>query len=633
MRRLLGAARELLALACQADRAAVWKIAVVSVVLPGGVAGVGLSQRWLVDSAGMRSTSGIAAAVIVGVLSHTTAVVLNRYRANLSHLLNDQVVLVLSHNLLRRTGRIASIEHLENPEYLNRLSLTLNGAHGLAAFCWTVAETATSVLSLALSLWLLGTVHPVLALLALCAVPPLWFGNRAEQIVNRVKDLTAEQHRLEISLHELCLEPEPAMELRIAGSDEDLSRRAGRLWDELTEREAAARVRGTVLQMLGWVCFAAGLAAALTVTAHLVKQGRATAGDVVMIVTLGTQLRQQIAATLNGMRRMGAARHIIDHYLWLRDYADHRPRGSRLPPERLRSGLRVEQLTFRHHGAERPALRDVDLFFPAGSVIGLVGPNGAGKSTLVKLITGLYQPAHGEIHIDEERLSELAPDSWAARCSGTFQDFAKLELVARHTVGVGDLPHLDDLAAVARASEHAGAADLLEALPDGPDTQLGELFDGVELSHGQWQKMALARGSMREQPLLLVFDEPTSALDPHAEHDVFGRFAAQARRTAARTGAITLLVSHRFSTVHMADRIVVLDAGRVVEEGSHSQLLDAGGLYAGLYRAQAEGYRVEEEGSNGRPPRSGGTGPDTGDLPSPQTGRDASDDATDKRGP
>jgi ATP-binding cassette subfamily B protein len=193
----------------------------------------------------------------------------------------------------------------------------------------------------------------------------------------------------------------------------------------------------------------------------------------------------------------------------------------------------------------------------------------------------------------------MPPDIWRWRLAGAFQDFFRFEFRARHTVGVGDLPRKDDLSAVATAVDRAGAVDVVDQLLAGLDTQLGPTWpDGVEVSFGQWQKLALARGFMRECPLLLVLDEPTAALDAETEHALFERYAAAAReghsgaaRQQAPDGRITILVSHRFSTVRMADFIVVLAGSRVVESGTHEALLAKGGQYADLYRIQASGYR------------------------------------------
>jgi ATP-binding cassette subfamily B protein len=200
--------------------------------------------------------------------------------------------------------------------------------------------------------------------------------------------------------------------------------------------------------------------------------------------------------------------------------------------------------------------------------------------------------------VDGGELVRMRTDLWRSRVSGAFQDFFRFEFRALHTVGVGDLPRLDNLPAVSAAVERGGASDVVDQLVAGLETQLGPTWpDGVELSFGQWQKLALARGFMRERPLLLVLDEPTAALDAETEHALFERFAAAARAgrngasSAAPDGRITILVSHRFSTVRMADYIVVLDGARVAESGTHDELLAKGGQYAELYAIQAAAYR------------------------------------------
>jgi ATP-binding cassette, subfamily B, bacterial len=210
----------------------------------------------------------------------------------------------------------------------------------------------------------------------------------------------------------------------------------------------------------------------------------------------------------------------------------------------------------------------------------------------VKLLAKLYEPTSGAIHVDETPLARVRADEWRARMAGAFQDFFRFELRARHSVGLGDVPRMDDDAAVLKAIERAGAGDVLSRLPSGLDTQLGQTWPGgVELSFGQWQKLALARGFMRDGPLLLILDEPTAALDAETEHALFERYAAAAR-DGAGNGRITVLVSHRFSTVRMAGLIVVLDGARLVEMGTHDELMSKGGQYSQLYGMQAAAYRA-----------------------------------------
>jgi ATP-binding cassette subfamily B protein len=203
----------------------------------------------------------------------------------------------------------------------------------------------------------------------------------------------------------------------------------------------------------------------------------------------------------------------------------------------------------------------------------------------------LYEPTTGQILVDDAELARMPADEWRSRLAGAYQDFFRFELLARQTVGLGDVPRVDDGPAVVGAVGRAGADDVVAKLRRGLDTQLGPTWpDGVEVSFGQWQKLALARGFMREEPLLLVLDEPTAALDAETEHALFERYAEMARQLGGEH-RITILVSHRFSTVRMADEIVVLDGARVVEVGTHDELMARGGQYAELYRMQAAAYR------------------------------------------
>jgi ATP-binding cassette subfamily B protein len=248
-------------------------------------------------------------------------------------------------------------------------------------------------------------------------------------------------------------------------------------------------------------------------------------------------------------------------------------------------------VSFRYPGTEADVLTDVRLEVPAGSTIALVGENGAGKSTLVKLLCRFYEPTGGRILVDGADLSTLPADVWRERIAAGFQDFVRFEFVARESVGVGELPLLGDREAVEAAVERAAAGDVVQRLPEGLETQLGKTHTaGAELSGGQWQKLALARAMMRTEPLLLILDEPTSSLDAHAEHVLFERYAESARGVARATGGVAVFVSHRFSTVRMADLIVVVADGRIVEQGSHDELVARGGEYAELFALQAAAY-------------------------------------------
>lgn len=220
----------------------------------------------------------------------------------------------------------------------------------------------------------------------------------------------------------------------------------------------------------------------------------------------------------------------------------------------------------------------------------VVGEYGSGKTTLVKLLAKFYRPDSGRITVDGYDLATLDTDAWRARISAAFQDFGRFRTVFAETVGLGDLPHKDEPSRIAEAVAAADAESVVGSLPEGLDTRLGRELGGVDLSEGQWQKTALARAAMRQSPLLFVLDEPTASLDAPSEEEIFQRYMDRARSLAARTGAVTVIVSHRFSTLSGADLILVLDRGRLAEQGTHEELLALGGRYADLYGIQATAY-------------------------------------------
>jgi ATP-binding cassette subfamily B protein len=255
------------------------------------------------------------------------------------------------------------------------------------------------------------------------------------------------------------------------------------------------------------------------------------------------------------------------------------------PPRGRPGRIEFRGVSFRYPGRAEWALRDLDLVLEPGEKLGLVGENGAGKSTLVKLLLRLYDPSAGSITYGGVDLRDMDAADLRGRVGAVFQDFVRYQFSAAENVGLGRPERIDDRPLVVRATERAGAGPVVAALPQGYDTVLGGWFEaGHELSAGQWQKLAVARAFMREEAEVLILDEPTASIDAEAEHELFERF----RQLAADRTAI--VISHRFSTVRMADRIAVLHGGRVVELGSHRELLALGGRYAHLFRLQAQGY-------------------------------------------
>jgi ATP-binding cassette subfamily B protein len=350
--------------------------------------------------------------------------------------------------------------------------------------------------------------------------------------------------------------------------------------------------RAAILDTFGDLIYFLGFGGMLVWMLWGLRMGRITFGDVVMAAYLGKEIKESVAAPVQTVVRLGRVLRAASRMLWLQSYArslDQATTGQSPEPTHIRDGIVLDHVSFRYPGTHRWVLRDVSFRIPAGSTVAIVGENGSGKTTLVKLLCRLYEPTDGRIRVDGLDLAGIRLDGWRSRCSGTFQDFARLEFTAQRSIGLGDLSRLDDPAAVLSASERAGQANLRAVLPHGLDSMLGARWEGTDLSVGQWQHLALSRGLMRDTPLLVVLDEPTASLDAFAEHALFERYIATARSASVR-GAVTLLVSHRFSTVRSADLIIVIGEGCVVEQGRHDELLQRGGLYSRLYQCQARAY-------------------------------------------
>jgi ATP-binding cassette subfamily B protein len=440
---------------------------------------------------------------------------------------------------------------------------------------------------------LLMSVHPALILLAVFGLPTIITSAWRPAVERQAQERGAQTRRLAAHLFSLATTAPPGKEVRVTGMGGRVARDRRSAWERWYGPVARARWGSAVWHSLAWAVFGSAYVGAVIFVAWGLA---APTESVLLVLAAGSRLTYYVS---HAMTEIGFLRGIwmdgSQRLAWLEDYAARLVAGAdQQVPDTLRRGIRLDRVSFTYPGTSRLVLDSVSLELPAGSVVALVGENGAGKTTLVKLLAKMYEPTAGAIYIDDTPLARVAPSEWRARLAGAFQDFFRFEFSARHTVGIGDLGRLDDEPAVLAAVGRAGADELVQRLRAGLDTQLGPTWPGgAEVSFGQWQKLALARGFMREEPLLLVLDEPTAALDAETEHALFERYAAAARgRAASGTGGrITLLVSHRFSTVRMADLIVVLDGAKLVEMGSHEQLIANHGQYAELYRIQAAAYK------------------------------------------
>jgi ATP-binding cassette subfamily B protein len=503
-------------------------------------------------------------------------------------LFTERASIALQDHIARLQSQVGTIEHFERPDFVNRLTVLRDQIWRVVNLYGALIAALGAVTRLVITFVLLMCVHPLLGLLLPFSLPLVFVAARRSRVMQDVWRRVAPEKRRARFLFELGTCAGPAKELRMAGTRELVTQRRCAAFDASYGPDVSARSRTACYMIAAWAWFGAAYVVAI---GFIAGQSSSGLGEVLTVLGAGGNLVMYLTATARQSQELrfmlGGARE----FAWFEEWVEAREeRGSRAAPSELTTGIELENLSFSYPGTDKLILDGINLTLRPGSVVALVGENGAGKSTLIKLLGRLYEPSAGRILVDGTDLREIRPAAWRARLSGAFQDFFKFEYRLFESVGLGDLPERTDRVVVNRAIDEGSASQVVESLARGADTQLGaRWFEGVELSTGQWQRLALARGFMRRGPLLLVLDEPTASLDPETEHALFERFAA-AGRNRARLGTITVLVSHRLSTVRMADQIVVLDGNTVVENGSHDELMRGERLYAQLYATQAAAY-------------------------------------------
>jgi ATP-binding cassette subfamily B protein len=505
----------------------------------------------------------------------------------------EDVGFALDREIATLASELPGLEHHERPDYQDRLELLREEQGVLGGSLNVLIYTANVVVAGVGTLAALAFVTPWLLLLVPFALPAFPIAAAQQRWLKEVEARSTSPLRRARHLQALAVDRAAGMELRVFRLEREILSRFRRAWEEARAPRLRVGRRVAVLNSAGDLLFLAAFGGAVGLMLWRASRGQATVGEVVMAVYLGQQVRSAIVDPVQRVTGLGEVLRAAGRMLWLRDYAagvNRAARGVLRAPARLAEGIVFDRVSFRYPGTDRWALRDVSFHVPAGAVVALVGENGAGKTTLVKLLCRMYEPSEGRVLVDGVDLADIDVVGWRQRLAAAFQDFVRFELEAGEAVSVGDLARRHDPGVVPAALERAGAADVLAALPDGERTQLGARWQGgVDLSTGQWQKLALGRALVRREPLVVFFDEPTASLDALAEHALFERYAREARHGTER-GAITVLVSHRFSTVRTADLILVIDGGGVTEIGAHDELLQRDGLYAELYSMQARAY-------------------------------------------
>jgi ATP-binding cassette, subfamily B, bacterial len=538
---------------------------------------------------GDAGEAGVAAMLVAGslVLSHLSTVVMAKIRFTLQ----ERTSLYFERELLAMVAALPGIEHHERPEYLDKLEILREERAAFAQAIYALTQNVGVLLQAAGTGYLLFKVHPLLLVLPILNLFSFITDARGGTIMVNASEESAADTRLAREHFQTATTYAYSKELRVFGLADEMLGRHRRASEAARTTMVRAAVRGAAWEALGGFVAVAANVGALGLVVHMAQQGRADIGDLVITLRLASMLSGQISEIASSTGMLVQTLQVAVRHIWLLDYAreQHSARSGRVEaPEQLRGGIAFEGVSFAYPGTDVEVLNDVNLHLPPGSVVAVVGDNGAGKSTLVKLLSRMYEPSQGRITVDGTALADIDPAAWRSRLSAAFQDACRFEFLLGETVGIGDVDRIDDAYPILMAVERAGAGPVLESLPTGLNTQLGRRFDGVELSGGQWQRLALARSSMRD-PLLLLLDEPTANLDAEAEFALFETIARATRRARNR-GAVTMLVSHRFSTVRMADLIVVVDGGTILEVGSHDELMARQGLYAELFMLQSSAY-------------------------------------------
>ena len=573
-----------------------WMAVVTLLLVLGSVASTcfPLGYRLLVDGALEHRDSHIVwGVVVVGVLMSMGWVLL-AIGASESMALSDRIALYRTEQLIRLITDVPGVAHLERPDYLTEVERLNANRRQLAAAPRMLLSNLSSVARIVTLLVLLWSVSPWLLLLPVSAVPPLVSDRVAKRIGKQAENDMAATSRLATMIFGLASDVGASGEIRAYGLSSHLMSEHRRLREEVGRRSRREAWAILAVQSTGWLLYAAMLMGAIAFVVVRATDGAMSLGTVLMSISIIRRSRNQLASAASGSGAMLSTLSTADRLFWLQDYAADQAAtaGHDEPPTSLREGIELRHVRFCYPGTDHVVLDDFNVLLPAGTTVALVGENGSGKTTLVKLLLGMYAPDEGTVLIDGTPLRTLAPDAWRARTSAAFQDFSRFHLAAVESIGVADLPQIADEPLAMGALARAGAEEMAGQLPLGLATVVGTTYTGGHgLSGGQWQKLALGRAMRREDPLLVVLDEPTASLDAQAEHALFERYAEQAARAGRVAGTVTVLVSHRFSTVRAADLIVYLEAGRAAEIGNHDDLLAAGGKYAELFELQAAGYR------------------------------------------
>jgi len=553
-------------------------------MLPLAILWVG---KLIIDAVVVRSSrvwTYVAWEIGLAILSD----VLGRANGLCDSLLADRFSNTISFRLIKHAATLDLVS-FEDPAFHDKLDRarrqTVSGRLAILSSLMNIAQDLLSLASLSAGLIVF---NPWLMLLLAAAVIPSFIGESHFTALTYSVYFRYTPQRRELDyIRWLGASADSAKEVKIFGLGDYLAERYKSVAETLSaENKAVALRRAALGSLLNLLSTGGYYAAYISIVAKTVH-GDLSIGTLGFLAGAFSRSRAYIEKILSGVGDMS------EQTLYLKDLFDFfemkpliaTPIHPIPAPRPIKDGFRFEKVAFSYPNSTRPVLHNVDLTIAKGEKIALIGANGAGKTTLVKLLARLYEPTQGRILLDGADLRDYAVEDLRREIGVIFQDYMRYDLLVKENIGFGNLDRLHDRSAIETAARKGQASEMIARLPDTFDQIVGRRFEGgVDLSGGEWQKIALARAYMRDAQVLIL-DEPTATLDARAEYEVFLRFA---ELTQGRT---SVLISHRFSTVRMADRILVLSGGEISEQGSHQELVGAGGLYAELFELQAAGYR------------------------------------------
>ena len=522
------------------------------------------------------------------LISQILPFILNPASEAVRSTLSDLLIADVDKKVMKKASQLNGLAYFDESEFYDRLQFLQENTTLPEATLWLMSATLRNAITLTSLLVLTTTISPFIPLAMLVvAVPHLCVEYRHyKQAYDTAWDQMPESRQLAY-YHQLLVDTKSAQEIKLFNIGAYFINRYREVFDTVFKRVRSLKLSHTKSTVLFSLLHGIGLTILYAYVMLISVRGKITIGDLAMYFSIVASMQQtfwmltmmagQLIGSTAGLRTFWSFFELVPVLKTVELSEDF---------SQISRDVEFRNVSFRYPGREESVFSDISFSIKAGETLAIVGENGAGKTTLVKLLCRFYDPTEGQIFIDNVPLDQYRLENLRQKIAPVFQDFSRFFLTAGENIGIGNVAEVNNDAAVIQAAKQGQADTVVSKLPEGYQTLLGRQFEGgIDLSGGEWQKVAISRSFMRDAEILIL-DEPTEALDAESEHALFQRFKMLTQ------GVTTLLISHRFSTVRMADRILVIDEGEILEEGTHEQLMKKEGRYATLYRMQSEKYRL-----------------------------------------